>query len=476
MNYFQYRCYGTHQNLKDQGRHFYSLFVAEHIRKPQSGSKREKDLERAFIVAISGMYLGGGYRHDGEPIRITLNKNRYEGSTRLSPVYTNELYTAFRWLIEKAYIEQVEPERFVDGKWIPRGYRLTRKWLDIAVHFPPEFEILRSIARNPVAPFVELRRDGVSVKLPASKEKDLTIQRLDQYEKRLANHIFTIAGQTIPPFAFSLTRIYTGNYKRGGRYYSLFQQKSSQYRLNMMIDGEPVAEVDYKSLHPSLLYQREGLEAPEDPYDTGGDFPRSMVKKAFQVLVNRSKPAPATNSLRYWLNESRRLGKPDPKDWQNVGSITNTLCERLESTLRERLKPIAHYFCTGYGLLLQHHDSQLVSHVIDYFFAKTTSVVIPIHDSFVVKQSDLKHLGQAIRYAEVIESKVLGLPFREPLLEVEVMNQGFGYDKELMDLSIPLKASSIHEESLKKDLELEFNREHQDDENQYCFDAQIEDQ
>ena len=34
-----------------------------------------------------------------------------------------------------------------------------------------------------------------------------------------------------------------------------------------MIDGEPMLELDYKSIHPSLLYAEKGLTVPSDCYD-----------------------------------------------------------------------------------------------------------------------------------------------------------------------------------------------------------------
>ncbi len=57
----------------------------------------------------------------------------------------------------------------------------------------------------------------------------------------------------------------------------------------------------------------------------------------------------------------------------------------------------------------------LVSHVIDYFQVKAQSLVIPIHDSFLVKQSDLKHIFEALIKKPTIKKQ--GIAFREPQLE-----------------------------------------------------------
>jgi len=243
--------------------------------------------------------------------------------------------------------------------------------------------------------------------------------------------------------------------------------------LSIQIDGEPVAEVDYKALHPKLLYQLVGVEGPDDPYDTGGRYPRSVAKKAFQILINRGKEGLATDSLRYWLNRHRAKGKRDPHDWEGYDiRVTNKWCEGLESTLRDQLSPVAHFFNQGVGLQLQHYDSMLVSHVIDYMQVKAESIVIPIHDSFLVKQSDIKNVLEAIRYAEIVASKEQGITHREPLLEIEVINHTKIYEQQLENEESSIK--SIQSEPLKEDLEQEM-MVHGGDE-QYLIDHQIEEQ
>ena len=50
---------------------------------------------------------------------------------------------------------------------------------------------------------------------------------------------------------------------------------------------------------------------------------------------------------------------------------------------------------------------------------KTDSVVIPIHDSFLVKQRDLPDLIEAIHYAEVTLAKEINRSIRVPQLKIE---------------------------------------------------------
>jgi hypothetical protein len=181
-----------------------------------------------------------------------------------------------------------------------------------------------------------------------------------------------------------------------------------------------------------LLYQRAGLPEPtEDAYTIDG-YPRKLVKKAFNILINRKKPAPATNSLIYYLNKNKReyVDEKHPI----APTIDKEYCIALEKAIRDHHKDIEHFFCTGVGLELQNHDSLLCSHIFDYFLIKTDSILLAVHDSFIVKQSDIPHLAEAIRYAEFQVANELNTAYREPDLKSEVVREIDGF-KELMTLS-----------------------------------------
>jgi hypothetical protein len=215
--------------------------------------------------------------------------------------------------------------------------------------------------------------------------------------------------------------------------------------------------VDYRGLHPSLLNQRAGLEEPkEDAYTIDG-YPRKLVKKAFNILINRKKPAPATKSLIFYLNKNKKEYVDDKHPIPPT--IDTAYCEALERAIRDHHKPIEHFFCTGVGLKLQNHDSLLCSHIFDYFLAKTGSIVLAVHDSFIVKQSDMQHLAEAFKYAEANVAKSLGVPYREPLLEAERITEIDSYKQDLNQYFGSIIDSKMTEEeslltNLNKELEL----------------------
>lgn len=423
MSLFEYRAYSKHPAISMQAKVLIDEMVKGYRRKPSTA--RRSSLTKWMKTAVAALYLIGGYQKGD--VQIPMGRNLYRGSTRRSPMYQDELYDCLKWLIKSGYAEMTKSAHQNEtGKWTPASYRLTKKWLQVAVHFCPhqtrQAQIIESVTRNPAAPLIELRKDGKRMRLNQHPDKWLWLNRIKAYNNRLASHQFRLNGEQLPPVIFSLTRIFNdGSFNRGGRYYSTFQGFKSQLRLLITIDNEPVIEVDYKGLHPSLLYQRAGLSEPvQDAYTIDG-YPRKLVKKAFNILINRKKPAPATNSLIFYLKKNKQQ-YVDEK-YPTAPTIDKTYCIALEKAIRGHHKPIEHFFCTGIGLELQNHDSLLCSSVFDYFLVKTESIVLAVHDSFIVKQSDIPHLAEAIRYAEITVAKHLNTTYREPELESEVITE-----------------------------------------------------
>lgn len=402
--WFNYRGYSNHPDTKAQAEHLAAEMLSQRQRQPNA--EDQKKFVRSMTVAIAGLRLSGAYQRTD--IYIPLNRNHYYGETQRSPVYQPELLKCFRWLIENDYLTRTKNHSFnaITGYARPATYQLSRKWLESAINFPPSPP--GSIVRNREAPFIELRDgNGRYVENISFSDYDICERRLTEYDKRLSRHVFEHQGIRQEPAIFSLTRIFSrGSYTKGGRYYSAFQQWPSIRRQQLTIDGKETVEVDYKSLHPFLLYQQVKRELPADPYMIEG-YDRATVKRAFAILINRSKPDECWRSFCYFL----RLKKEPAMD--------------LESRLRALHSPIERYFGTGIGLELQYFDSTLCENVIDYMMNRGSTIVLPIHDSFLVKVSDLESLSEALKYAEVNAAKKLGTePRSSVLLESEALGAG----------------------------------------------------
>lgn len=448
MPYFEYKAHSKHPAISRQAEDLLNLMLGSRTRK--APAKKVLKYLKWMKVAVAGLYLAGGYQKNS--IQIPLNKNLYSGKSRRNITYQPELRTCLLWLRQEGYIEQTKAaHQNKDGNWIPASYQLTSKWLEIARKYSPHTErknqLLKSITRNPDLPVIEVRKDGKKVRQKPHKDKQMWKDRVIAYNRRLESHDFKFGGEQLPPVLFSVTRIFNdGSYTRGGRYYSTFHGFNSQLRLMTKIDNQPVAEVDYKGLHPSLLYQKAGIEEPARDAYTIGNYPRKMVKKAFNILINNKNPDRVNQSLVYYLNRSRKEYVSE----KHPIAIDKEYCLTLEKAIREHHKPLERFFCTGVGLELQHHDSELCSHIFDYFLVYTNTIPITIHDSFIVKQTDLQHLAEAIRYAEQIMANRLNVSYREPELEAEAIYELPNYSELLQDAFGTSVSTTIHAEEPKE--------------------------
>lgn len=398
--WFNYRSWSDHPHIEQQAEVLLAEMLASRKRQPSTRDRQK--LLRAMKTALAGLQLAGAYQR--KDVYVPLNRNLYAGKTRRSPMYRPELLKCLQWLIKADYLVRTKNHSYSTDlqQSHPAAYQLTRKWLDMAVQYPPP--VNREIVRGRDADFIELRDENRQViRQEIHPELWLWEKKLKAYDRRLRRYRFEYQGQELPPALFSLTRIFNnGSYDLGGRFYCDFQQWPAKQRLQLTIDGESVIEVDYKGLHPWLLYLRVGAAMPEDAYAVEG-FDRKTVKRAFLVLVNSSRTSERWRSLCYELG----MKKESAQD--------------LEDRLVALHQPIAHFFGTGIGLELQRHDSALCEAIIDYMVVEADSIVLPIHDSFIVRVSDLEHLAEAMRYAEVVTARKYDLQIASPGVEIEVM-------------------------------------------------------
>jgi len=483
-SFFQYRCYNDHPFIKERAEEFFKRYQEARGKRIRD-KNRQGAFRKAFKIALAGMYFGDAFDARGSFVRISLNKNNFHGKTRLSPVFQPELLTVFNWLIDNRIFICVADGIFDPSTKIqtPRGYRLADDWLG-ATKDPINLgnEIKFKTSRNRDADFIELRDENkICQHLKFNTQKKLTLGLLDWYDTELNNHSFRLGNTELSPFYFSLTRIYSrSSYDLGGRFYCPFQSLKSQTRLHLQIDGEHVFEVDLSSLHPTLLYRMANQPIEHDPYAVEG-YPRSVVKVAMQVLLNTTKPFPPANSLRYYLSKGQRSKRNrDDSAWQDI-EFTNYYCKGLAEAIAGHNEPIAHQFSQGIGLKLQHIDSIFTSCVLNYMRRESPStIVIPIHDSYIVKQSKLEVLLDALGFAETMTSRLEDWDLLPPKIKIEsiTLDDPDGYESILKKRSLlGIVNSAIKLETVSdqlQDLVFDIGDEYQDLEDSYDLDAGIE--
>jgi len=178
-----------------------------------------------------------------------------------------------------------------------------------------------------------------------------------------------------------------GDLKGGGRFYGgWWQQIPSKQRRLILIDGKLTVEADFSSIHPRILYAEVGVPFPEgDFYDLGlPDWKGKEQDKVRRGAIKRYVNA-FINGKRYRLS----------KDDEGILGVTP---KELKELLYTKHAPIKDYFNSGAGLRAQRIDSNIANDVM-LAFAEIGEVVLPVHDSFIVRVGLAAHLKEDMREA-----------------------------------------------------------------------------
>ena len=192
---------------------------------------------------------------------------------------------------------------------------------------------------------------------------------------------------------------------QGGRLYSSplkgksYHSLSSAERQTIKINGNPVGELDYCSLHISLLYAMEGISYNGDPYDIGIDGMRPVIKKLLLTVLNAKDDYGAIRSMQDMERKMRNREFISERDYEFWTAVYKNGAdwEYLINRLRKVHSPIRIYFCSGAGIFLQNLDSQLMMNVLMYFVDKDITC-LPVHDSVVIEKRHLRELHEVMTY------------------------------------------------------------------------------
>jgi hypothetical protein len=179
----------------------------------------------------------------------------------------------------------------------------------------------------------------------------------------------------------TLYRVFNNrSFEQGGRFYGgWWQSIPKEYRGFITINGKPTVELDFRAIHPRILYALEGKACPDDPYDVGlNPRHRDLVKEVLNKMIN----APD------------RFMKPEGFD---SAGLAMTFAD-FQALIRSKHELIAKYFKTGFGLKAQFIDSQIAERVLLHF-AKHYIPCLPIHDSFIMHHGFKAELDDEMRKA-----------------------------------------------------------------------------
>lgn len=189
---------------------------------------------------------------------------------------------------------------------------------------------------------------------------------------------YGMGDHTVYPRMKELYRVFKGSWQLGGRFYGgWWQQVRANDRRHLLIDDGETVELDYQMLHPRLVYARAGQRLEGDAYALDG-WDRKVCKRAFNILLNTG-------------NYPQALGAILPHVYGNRGSAA-----RLIADIKRRHASVADSFHSGAGLRLQYTDSEMAKSVLRDLTVRQGILVLPIHDSFIVRTEHRGALEEAM--------------------------------------------------------------------------------
>jgi hypothetical protein len=166
-----------------------------------------------------------------------------------------------------------------------------------------------------------------------------------------------------------LYRSFNIDWLHGGRWYGgWWQNLSSEIRSLLLIDGQPVVEHDFSTLHPKLLMASVGRTLRCDPYIVDG-LARNLSKQAFQIALNARTRTQAIRTIAIQLRAANSEG-PQHK------------ASELLDLLERRNPDFEGFFGTGVGVRLQRVDADLCA-AVQRVLRQRGVPALSVHDSFI---------------------------------------------------------------------------------------------
>jgi hypothetical protein len=146
-------------------------------------------------------------------------------------------------------------------------------------------------------------------------------------------------------------------------------------RKDILIDGQPTTEIDYSAYHILMLYHREGIDYPNDPYTVcEGPERRQIYKAVGLIAINAESNKSAYGAIR---DELRDRGIPAPRRDEPF----KTLIRKF----REAHRGIEQHLFSDIGVTLQNIDSKIMNAILVRLIDHGI-LGLSVHDSVIVPE------------------------------------------------------------------------------------------
>lgn len=358
--------------------------------------KREQKITDLEIL-LSNLFRKGKHK----PLMVSRNRNDWsETRFRKASYFTIELMDA---LAEQGFIEMKT------GYKTNTESRLTRIWptdklLD-------HFKILPEMVVYEPVQLVELKtfkgrynKKGKEIYELTDYKETATSLRVSKILKK-ANEVNGKADIKLNKnnrkfkVSTALVAIYRKDFSHYGRLHTrgtLHYQSLSgdDERPYITINGNKTVELDFKGLHPNLLYAAEGIQFQGgDPYSMVNEHPhaREFLKIILLSMLNAKDFNTAQAAANYWLYLNG-----DSKN--KLREIEIKSAKPLMQGMFEAHPEIEHYFCSGSDVAMKtmNKDASIALDVVKHFTKQNIPILV-IHDSFIIEKQHRYELMEVMK-------------------------------------------------------------------------------
>lgn len=191
----------------------------------------------------------------------------------------------------------------------------------------------------------------------------------------------------------------------GGKWQGM--RKADRWRLR--VGGEPIAEIDFRSMGPRLAYAMAGIAPPsDDVYSLPGlEAYRTDVKRLFGAWLDGHKLSRWPDEL---ISASKSLWPSEEAQGSQLpeGSIvlTSWTATRVLLALQARHKPIAQLCGPDFGHRCFKLESDILLGVLHRLMDRGI-VALPIHDAILVGTSAAEEAKEVM---EAVSASITGSP------------------------------------------------------------------
>lgn len=237
---------------------------------------------------------------------------------------------------------------------------------------------------------VELRNNEKEpMPFKRTRKVDSLVSGMNKYNRNTTN--FVVESKDGLVYDVQARKVFNKSFDLGGRMYlngGSVQTMDREDRIELTIDGEPTVEIDYKGLHPRILYTMKGIDySQENPYtiEIEGyckDWLKKVSKIALLIMFNTKSKQGAIKAVENEIVASYNVQKLVDKH-----KIPNLSIDfsAIVSALEKKHYRIKEYLYSDIGPYLQNRDSLIMDHIVGVF-TQHKELAIPIHDSIIIKE------------------------------------------------------------------------------------------